>query len=178
FNFPNKFLVYQHDTPDKYLFAKQERAYSHGCMRVQYPDEYASVLLNIAEPNEHYTPEKIRSMYGPEERDLKFPTPIPVNLTYQTAFVDGSGKLEFRKDVYGWDADMLSLLRNDKHRDLEAVISHPQPNYVHAVQADVPGRRLYANSDNGPSGGMSFFERLFGGGPAPAPRPPRGIFDR
>lgn len=58
FNFPNKFLVYQHDTPDKYLFAKQERAYSHGCMRVQYPDQYASVLLNIAEPNEHYTPEK------------------------------------------------------------------------------------------------------------------------
>ncbi|HUO00881.1 MAG TPA: L,D-transpeptidase family protein, partial [Bradyrhizobium sp.] len=109
FNFPNKFLVYQHDTPDKYLFAKQERAYSHGCMRVQYPDEYASVLLNIAEPNEHYTPEKIRSMYGPEERDLKFPTPIPVNITYQTAFVDDAGKLEFRKDVYGRDATMISL---------------------------------------------------------------------
>ena len=176
FNFPNKFLVYQHDTPDKYLFAKQERAYSHGCMRVQYPDEYASILLNIAEPNEHYTPEKIRSMYGPEERDLKFPTPIPVNLTYQTAFVDGSGKLEFRKDVYGWDADMLSLLRNDKHRDLEAVISHPQPNYVHAEVADLPGRR-YANSDNGPPSGFSFFERLFGG-PAPAPRPQRRLFDR
>jgi murein L,D-transpeptidase YcbB/YkuD len=176
FNFPNKFLVYQHDTPDKYLFAKQERAYSHGCMRVQYPDQYASVLLNIAEPNEHYTPEKIRSMYGPEERDLKFPTPIPVNLTYQTAFVDGSGKLEFRKDVYGWDADMLSLLRNDKNRDLEAVISHPQPNYVHAEVADLPGRR-YANSDSGPPSGFSFFERLFGG-PAPAPRPQRRLFDR
>lgn len=175
FNFPNKFLVYQHDTPDKYLFAKQERDYSHGCMRVQYPDQYASILLNIAEPNEHYTPEKIRSMYGPEEKDLKFPTPIPVNLTYQTAFVDASGKLEFRKDVYGWDADMLSLLHNDKNKDLEAVISHPQPNYVHAVVADLPGRR-FANSDSGPSG-MSFFERLFGG-PAPAPRPPRGLFDR
>ncbi|HVX74739.1 MAG TPA: L,D-transpeptidase family protein [Bradyrhizobium sp.] len=177
FNFPNKFLVYQHDTPDKYLFAKQVRAYSHGCMRVQYPDQYASVLLNIAEPNEHYTPEKIRSMYGPEEKDLKFPTPIPVNLTYQTAFVDDSGKLEFRKDIYGWDANMLSLLRNDKNRDLEAVISHPQPNYVHAEAADIPGRR-YANSDSEPSG-MSFFERLFGGpSPASAPRPPRGLFDR
>ncbi len=48
FNFPNKFLVYQHDTPDKNLFAKEERAFSHGCMRVQNPDQYASILLNIA----------------------------------------------------------------------------------------------------------------------------------
>ena len=58
FNFPNKFLVYQHDTPDKYLFAKDERAFSHGCMRVQYPDQYASVLLNIAMPGDKYTPEQ------------------------------------------------------------------------------------------------------------------------
>ncbi len=94
FNFPNKFLVYQHDTPDKYLFAKDERAFSHGCMRVQNPDQYASVLLNIEEPNEHYTPEKIRGMYGSSEIDLKFPTPIPVNITYQTAFVDDAGKLQ------------------------------------------------------------------------------------
>src|SRR5436190_696969 len=47
FNFPNKFLVYQHDTPDKNLFAKEERAFSHGCMRVQNPDQYASTLLNL-----------------------------------------------------------------------------------------------------------------------------------
>src|SRR5258705_8892732 len=39
FNFPNKFLVYQHDTPDKNLFAKEERAFSHGCMRLQKPDQ-------------------------------------------------------------------------------------------------------------------------------------------
>ena len=45
FNFPNRFLVYQHDTPNKNLFAKAARAYSHGCMRVQNPDEYAEVLL-------------------------------------------------------------------------------------------------------------------------------------
>src|SRR5258706_2325810 len=44
FNFPNKFLVYQHDTPDKHLFAKEERAFSHGCMRVQNPDQYAATL--------------------------------------------------------------------------------------------------------------------------------------
>ena len=48
FNFPNKFLVYQHDTPDKHLFAHDTRAYSHGCMRVQNPDNYAETLLGIA----------------------------------------------------------------------------------------------------------------------------------
>jgi hypothetical protein len=102
-----------------------------------------------------------------------------VNITYQTAFVDDSGKLEFRNDIYGQDSTILSLLRNDKNkkRDLEAVVAHAQPNYVHPV-GNVPGPR-YANSDNG-SSGMSFFERLFGGpsaGAAP-PRPPRGLFDR
>ena len=88
FNFPNKFLVYQHDTPDKHLFAKDKRAFSHGCMRVQFPDKYAEVLLNIANPKDGYTADKIRKMYGTGERDIHLTTPIPVHLTYQTAFVD------------------------------------------------------------------------------------------
>ena len=116
FNFPNKFLVYQHDTPDKNLFAKDERAFSHGCMRVQNPDQYAATLLNIVMPNDSYTPEKIRSMYGRSEIDLQFPTPIPVHITYQTAFVDDAGKLQIRKDVYGRDASMLSLLKNGRQQ--------------------------------------------------------------
>jgi murein L,D-transpeptidase YcbB/YkuD len=161
FNFPNKFLVYQHDTPDKHLFAKEERAFSHGCMRVQNPDQYAAVLLNITEPNAHYTPERIRSMYGQSEVDLKFPTPIPVNITYQTAFVDDDGNLQFRKDVYGRDANMLSLLRG-KGRDLENVVAHSQPNYVRPA-----GDIRVASFNSGPS----FFERLFGG-PSQAPAAP------
>ena len=127
FNFPNKFLVYQHDTPDKHLFAKEERAFSHGCMRVQNPDQYAATLLNITMPNERYTPERIRSMYGRSEIDLKFPTPIPVNITYQTAFVDDHGKLQTRKDIYGRDAVMLGLLKNSRNKDLEVMVSHAQP---------------------------------------------------
>src|SRR5712691_6907941 len=126
FNFPNKFLVYQHDTPDKHLFAKEERAFSHGCMRVQNPDQYAATLLNITMPNERYTPEKIRGMYGHSEIDIKFPTPIPVNITYQTAFVDDAGKLQLRKDVYSRDATMLALLRNSRSKDLENVVARAQ----------------------------------------------------
>jgi L,D-transpeptidase YcbB len=168
FNFPNKFLVYQHDTPDKNLFAKEDRAFSHGCMRVQNPDQYASVLLNITEPNAHYTPEKIKSMYGQSEIDLKFPTPIPVNITYQTAFVDDEGNLQLRKDVYGRDANMLSLLRSGKNKDLENVVAHSQPNYVR------PAGDLRIASDNSfsSSSGPSFFERLFGGSSQPQPIPP------
>src|SRR6201995_3312961 len=183
FNFPNKFLVYQHDTPDKHLFAKDERAFSHGCMRVQNPDQYASVLLNITEPNAHYTPERIRSMYGHSEIDLKFPTAIPVNITYQTAFVDDAGKLQFRKDVYGRDAAMIAMLKGAHGKELENMVAHSQPSYSHPV-GNLPTGVNFASDNSGYSGsgfsGPSFFERLFGAPtPPPAPpgrRPPRRVF--
>src|SRR5205085_2842989 len=165
FNFPNKFLVYQHDTPDKHLFAKDERAFSHGCMRVQFPDQYAATLLNITMPGGGYTPEKIRGMYGHSEIDLKFPTPIPVNITYQTAFVDDAGKLQIRKDVYGRDATMLSLHKNGRSRDLENMVAHSQPSYTRPPGSSLPAGVNFA-SDNTYSG-PSFFERLFGGPPTP-----------
>src|SRR3954453_5010427 len=186
FNFPNKFLVYQHDTPDKNLFAKEERAFSHGCMRVQNPDQYAATLLNITMSNERYTPEKIRSMYGHSEIDLKFPTPIPVNITSQTAFVDEAGKLQLRKDVYGRDAAMVALLRNTRAKDLENVVAHSQPSYSRPT-GNLPAGVNFA-SDNvyyGPSysSGPSFFERLFGPPTPPASipgrrQPPRRIITR
>ncbi|MFT4119475.1 L,D-transpeptidase family protein [Bradyrhizobium sp.] len=170
FNFPNKFLVYQHDTPDKYLFAKDERAFSHGCMRVQNPDQYASVLLNIALPNEKYTPERVRGMYGKSEVDLKFPTPIPVNITYQTAFVDDAGKLQFRKDVYGRDATMINILKNNRGKDLEAVVAHSQPSYSRPATTLPSGVAVANNGGSSGSSGPNFFERLFGvQSPPPAP---------
>ena len=166
FNFPNKFLVYQHDTPDKHLFAKEERAFSHGCMRVQNPDQYAATLLGITLPEKGYTPEKIRSMYGHSEIDIKFPTPIPVNITYQTAFVDDGGKLQLRKDIYGRDANMLSIMRGGKGRDLENVVARSQPGYSRPPGSSVPSNVAFNNDWNS---GPSFFERLFGAPVPPAP---------
>jgi hypothetical protein len=59
-------------------------------------------------------------MYGRSEHQHQFPTPIPVNITYQTAFVDSAGKLQLRKDIYGRDAKVISMLKNPrKGRDME-----------------------------------------------------------
>jgi murein L,D-transpeptidase YcbB/YkuD len=114
FNFPNRFLVYQHDTPDKHLFAKSERAYSHGCMRVQNPDEYAEVLLGITQPQEHYTVARIRSMYGSSEHTINLKQHIPVYITYQTAFADDAGKVQTRADIYGLDRDITNILHGER----------------------------------------------------------------
>jgi L,D-transpeptidase YcbB len=116
FNFPNKFSVYQHDTPDKYMFAHDKRAYSHGCMRVQNPDKYAEVLLHIANPKDGYTAERIRNMYGTGERDIQLQYQIPVHLTYQTAAVDENGHLVIREDIYGRDARLLAALKGEDRR--------------------------------------------------------------
>jgi L,D-transpeptidase YcbB len=125
FNFPNKFLVYQHDTPDKYLFGRDKRAFSHGCMRVQFPDRYAEVLLGIANPKDGYTVEKIHRMYGTGERDIHLATPIAVHLTYQTAFVDDAGHLVIRDDVYGRDAKLLAALKGEDRRIASVPIERP-----------------------------------------------------
>ena len=69
FNFPNKFLVYQHDTPDKHLFAHSKRAYSHGCMRVQDPAKYGEIMTRLGMPGSNYTSEKLQSMFGNSEID-------------------------------------------------------------------------------------------------------------
>jgi murein L,D-transpeptidase YcbB/YkuD len=116
FNFPNKFSVYQHDTPDKYMFAHEKRAYSHGCMRVQNPDKYAEVLLHIANPRDGYTADRIRNMYGTGERDIQLQYQIPVHLTYQTATVDENGHLVIREDIYGRDARLLAALKGEDRR--------------------------------------------------------------
>jgi L,D-transpeptidase YcbB len=189
FNFPNKFLVYQHDTPDKHLFALDRRAFSHGCMRVQDPAKYAEVLLSFARPGEGYTEERIRKMFGTGETDIQFPAPIPVHLTYQTAFVDNKGKLEFLEDVYGRDKALLEIMKGEERRVADTAIEHrPNPirRQVLALPdqqslwgdrwGDRPGERWGRSAQNGSyDGGQGFFSRLFGGSfvgapPAPAPR--------
>ncbi len=142
FNFPNRFLVYQHDTPDKYLFAQEKRAYSHGCMRVENPLKYAEVLLSIARPRDGYTQERLSRMIGGGEQDISFQNLIPVHLTYQTAFVDESGKLSIREDLYGRDARVIAALKGDERRVADIAIERPQTG-ARQQAVRLPGRPSY-----------------------------------
>jgi L,D-transpeptidase YcbB len=185
FNFPNKFLVYQHDTPDKYMFANDKRAFSHGCMRVQDPAHYAEVLLSLVRPGDGYTEDRIKKMFGPNETDIQFPTFIPVNLTYQTAFVDDAGKLELREDVYGRDRALLAILKGTDRKMADIPVEHRIDASHREVMAipDEPswfggrsafgGGRGYSYAGRGSYyGGGGFFSQLFGGGFSGQPVPP------
>ncbi|MDQ8726911.1 L,D-transpeptidase family protein [Bradyrhizobium sp. LHD-71] len=171
FNFPNRFLVYQHDTPDKHLFAHETRAYSHGCMRVQNPENYAETLLSIVMPKENYTAARIRSMFGSSEVDIRFPTPIPVHLVYHTAFIDDTGHLQTRRDIYGRDARLIDVLRGGDRQSMEIAVNHAKPSYSRPPTTLPPG---VAGANSYSSGGpRNFFEALFGIPSQPAPPPQR-----
>jgi L,D-transpeptidase YcbB len=173
FNFPNKFLVYQHDSNQKYLFAHDRRAESHGCMRVEDPVKYAEVLLSMVRPGEGYTEDRIRRMFGAYETDIQFPIFIPVHLTYQTAFVDDRGNLQFREDIYGRDQALLAVLNGAERKVADIPIQRKD---------STTRRQLLATPDNywggrgrGFSGGLNFFTQLFGGPSmrtTPVPRRP------
>jgi L,D-transpeptidase YcbB len=179
FNFPNKFLVYQHDTPDKYMFALDKRAFSHGCMRVQDPAHYAEVLLSLVRPNDGYTEDRIKRMFGPDETDIQFPTFIPVNLTYQTAFVDDAGKLEFRDDVYGRDKALIAILKGGDRKVADIPVDHRE-EAGHREALAIPDQPSWFGDRGGYGGGGrgyyqrgayqgggyyggGFFSRMFGG---------------
>jgi murein L,D-transpeptidase YcbB/YkuD len=157
FNFPNKFLVYQHDTPEKHYFAHDKRAYSHGCMRVQDPLKYAEVLLSYAVPRANYSQASIHRMFGGEERQIDFAHHIPVHISYQTAFVDDSGKLVFRDDVYGLDKAVMAQLRGSERNVADVSIERPaDPNFKPTPQHV---QRMHSAARGGSP--FSLFEQLF-----------------
>lgn len=179
FNFPNKFLVYQHDTPDKYLFAKEKRAYSHGCMRVQNPLTYGEKLLSLVLPSEHYTEARLEKMFGGSEININFPKNIWVHLTYQTAFVDEDGKLQLREDVYGRDARMIAILKGSESKVADIAIERAPNSSSKPVRMPVG---MYGGGGGGGNySGPGFFDFFFGGPrqtQQPVYRPPRGLGPR
>jgi murein L,D-transpeptidase YcbB/YkuD len=108
FLFPNSFNIYFHDTPHKELFSKAQRAYSHGCIRLAAPRKLADYLL---EPMPEWDAGRIDSLLATgKEQTVKLSSPVPVLICYFTAWVDGSGQLFFRKDIYGHDAALAKKL--------------------------------------------------------------------
>jgi L,D-transpeptidase YcbB len=109
FVFPNKHDVYMHDTPQRFLFAKPVRAESHGCMRVQNPDQLAAVLLKR---DQGWSQGRIVSaIANGYNQHVKLTQKIPVYITYFTARVNEDGSLSTFGDLYGHDARMAAALR-------------------------------------------------------------------
>jgi murein L,D-transpeptidase YcbB/YkuD len=109
FVFPNKHDVYMHDTPQKFYFAQAVRAESHGCMRVQNPDQLAAVLLKHDRGwSEARTEQAMEDGY---DSHVALQQKIPVYITYFTLKVNDDGSLSSYGDIYGHDARMAAALR-------------------------------------------------------------------
>jgi murein L,D-transpeptidase YcbB/YkuD len=108
FMFPNQFNVYLHDTPADSLFARATRSFSHGCVRIEKPEELAEYVLRD-QPD--WTQEKIEAaMHGGQEKTVRLRAPLPVYLGYWTARVSPDGFAQFRRDIYGIDQRQAALL--------------------------------------------------------------------
>ncbi|MEV8467860.1 L,D-transpeptidase family protein [Fluviibacterium sp. DFM31] len=108
FMFPNQHNIYLHDTPHKTLFSRGQRAFSHGCIRLADPFDFAYTLLAKQTTNPKGT-FKTHLDTG-RESVLQLKQPVPVHLVYQTAFVEGSDDVQFRVDIYGRDAMIFNAL--------------------------------------------------------------------
>ena len=101
FLFPNHHAVYLHDTAQRGLFLRSQRSLSHGCVRVEKPDELALALLG----SQGWDLGRLKAAYAaPRTLRIELARPVPVFLDYRTAFVDEQGRLNLRPDIYGYDS--------------------------------------------------------------------------
>jgi len=108
FMFPNPYNIYLHDTPSKSLFAKEVRAYSHGCIRVADPLALAHALLSVQSKDaEAEFDEKLKTG---NETTVRLLREVPVHLVYFTAYPDAKGRIVYRRDIYGRDAALFEAL--------------------------------------------------------------------
>ncbi len=109
FMFPNKYNIYLHDTPEKNLFSREVRAFSHGCIRLAQPFEFAYALLarQTEDPEAFFH----RILKTGKETKVDLEQKVPVHIIYRTAYVSDKGRAEFRRDVYGRDAKVWAALQ-------------------------------------------------------------------
>jgi murein L,D-transpeptidase YcbB/YkuD len=115
FLFPNSFNIYLHDTPDDQLFAKDVRAFSHGCIRLEKPAEFAQWVLG-------WTADSVESAMNnePNNKAVRLPTKIPVFIVYFTAF-NGEDGLRFGNDLYSRDKELVEAVRASAMPSDEAI---------------------------------------------------------
>ena len=151
FRFPNKHDVYMHDTPERELFSRADKAFSHGCMRVQNPRRLAEVLL--AEDKGWSSAQVGNAIAAGATQEVTLTKQIPVHVTYFTAVVDEQGHLKTFGDIYGHDSRIASALEGKPIK----LIAQSDPG----VAAEREVRRKTARAKSG-SGGGSLFD-IFSG---------------
>jgi len=119
FLFPNKYSIYMHDTPSKYLFAKEKRAFSHGCMRLQNPLDFALFILKKDDAN--WSKEKIDDIIASEKTDvIRLKNYYPVQILYQTTGLNSNGEIYFYNDIYSRDNILFKKLSTQESiKDVE-----------------------------------------------------------
>lgn len=141
FLFPNRFDVYLHDTSEPNLFAKTERAFSSGCVRVADPAALTNWLMSADRPD--WT-EQRRSeiLESGKRRQINLLTPVPVYLSYHTAWRHDDGLPAFRQDIYGLDQAMIEGL--DKvlaaPRTLPVSMMRAVPAVIQSPASPEPGQ--------------------------------------
>ncbi len=108
FMFPNRYNIYLHDTPQKKLFGREIRAFSHGCVRLNDPFDFAYELLSKQEADPEGTFQRILRTGRETQVDLE--EQVPVRLVYRTAYTQAKGRTQYRIDVYGRDARIWKAL--------------------------------------------------------------------
>ncbi|PRY84992.1 L,D-transpeptidase family protein [Mongoliibacter ruber] len=112
FMFPNKYSVYIHDTPSRSLFVREDRALSHGCIRIQKPFEFAKLLLSY---DSRWTDDRIKSaMRQDKEQTVLLNRKIPVVIFYLTYWADPNGNVFFRRDIYNRDKEIFDALQQER----------------------------------------------------------------
>ncbi len=142
FMFPNPYNIYLHDTPAKNLFLSARRAYSHGCVRLARPFEFAYALLapQVDDPKAYF--HEILATGRETQVDLE--QKVPVHIIYRTAFTNARGEPQYRADVYDRDARIWQALAAAgvtsealEMADLPPVELAPLPEEEHVAPAPV-----------------------------------------
>ncbi|KYJ85481.1 L,D-transpeptidase family protein [Sulfurovum riftiae] len=101
FLFPNSYSVYMHDTPEKALFARDIRAFSHGCVRLHRPIDMLKTFSEIDSRVDFEKAEKI--LQDTKKTPVRLSKSVPIDIIYISAWVDKDGEVQFREDIYGYD---------------------------------------------------------------------------
>ena len=109
FLFPNKFSVYMHDTPQKHLFRRDKRSFSHGCIRLHKPRELLKTFATFNDNVDFKQSQK--RLRGKKKKYLVLNEKVPIDVVYLTSWVDYDGNLQFREDIYSYDEMQLKSFR-------------------------------------------------------------------